>query len=91
MFGVKEIDIAIAGMQSGIHSRGEIEKNMSKANEQLSNTIDDLISRVSVIKMISISNELKQIICWCLSLQMSAINSNFFDNYDEKTKMFIHI
>lgn len=40
-------------------------KDISKANEQLYDTIDDLISRVSVIEMISISNELKQILSEC--------------------------
>lgn len=59
---VNEIDHAIADMQSDIHNRDDIVKDIAKANEQLSDTIDDLISRVSVIEMISISNELNQIL-----------------------------
>lgn len=49
-------------MQSDVHNRDDISKDISKANEQLNDTIDDLISRVSVVEMISISNELKKII-----------------------------
>ena len=65
MFGVKEIDLAIADMKSDIHSRDDIAKDITKANEQLSDTIDNLITRISVIEMISISNELKQILSEC--------------------------
>lgn len=59
---VNEIDLAIINMQSDVHNRDDISKDISKANEQLSDNVDDLISRVSVIEMISISNELKQIL-----------------------------
>ena len=54
-----EIDLAYAVMQNDIHNRSDIVKDIDKANEQLSDTIDDLISRVFVIEMISISNELE--------------------------------
>lgn len=56
---VNEIDLAIINMQTDVHNKNDIVKDISKANEQLYDTIDDLISRVSVIEMISISNELK--------------------------------
>lgn len=59
---VNEIDLAIINMQSDVNNRDDISKDISKANEQLSDNVDDLISRVSVIEMISISNELKQIL-----------------------------
>ena len=36
-------------MQSEIHNRDDIVKDIAKANEQLSDTIDDLISKVSII------------------------------------------
>ena len=49
-------------MQSDIHIRDDIVKDIAKANKQLSDTIDDLISKVSIIEMISISNELNQIL-----------------------------
>ena len=65
MLGFKEIDLVIADMKSDIHNRDDIVKDIAKANEQLSDTIDDLISRVSVIEMISISNELKHIFSEC--------------------------
>ena len=62
---VNEIDLAVINMQSEVHNRDDIAKDIAKANEQLSDTIDDLISRVSVIEMISISNELKKILGEC--------------------------
>lgn len=62
---VNEIDLAIIDMQNDVHNKNDIAKDISKANEQLSDTIGDLISRVSTIEMISISNELKQILSEC--------------------------
>ena len=43
MLGFKEIDLAIANMQNDIHNRDDIVKDIAKTNEQLSNTINDLI------------------------------------------------
>lgn len=59
---VNEIDQAIVDMQTDIHNRDDVAMNIRSANEQLFDTIDDLISRASVVEMISISNELKQIL-----------------------------